>query len=651
MAAVLAEMGRLDESVSVLTEAVEATGNSITILANLAIALERQGHYDASIEFANRVLAVAPDHSGARLTLGLVLLKLGRFQDSVCQYQLLTTAHPENADAFLNLGEALLASDQYAEAVTPYARAIELNAPLIAARVGQGQALAMLERFDEADACFADSARIAPEETSACFRRMAEKTGQRIPPGWQASAREVFLSRRWALQKICDWRFRTDYLQVLGEHAEQLAASGAVAHDPSLGFQSLAASLSAFQRRSLLDGLATGIVAAAGTPVRRRLARQSGPLRIGFLSPDFREHPSAQVHWRQLALHDRQRFQIHAYSLIEERGSGLRQKVVDSVDGFHDISRATAYEAAWRIARDGIDILVDLSGYVDNTRPEILALRPAPIRVAYIASPVSLGKRLVDYRISDYLASPNDDEFTEAIIRLPGTHHIYNDEEAISDQTPTRRECGLPEGGFVFCAFNSGFKIEPEAFSVWMKLLKSLPGSVLWLSDGAATMRDNLRREAVARGIADERIIFAPRLPRAAHLARHACADLFLDTFFCNAHTTAIDALWAGLPVLTRIGDTMASRLAGSVVTAAGLSELVVGTTADYHSLAYRLATMPEMLGRLRQRLVERHDSGQLFNTRQKVRQLERGFEMMWERHTRGEPLASFTVPDDDACG
>jgi predicted O-linked N-acetylglucosamine transferase (SPINDLY family) len=263
--------------------------------------------------------------------------------------------------------------------------------------------------------------------------------------------------------------------------------------------------------------------------------------------------------------------------------------------------------------------------------------------------------RLVDYRISDRIASPDDSEFSEALVRLPGAHFMFNDQQPIAESAPSRQQCGLPDDSFVFCVFNSGFKIEPIVFGVWMELLRRVPHSVLWLRDDAPALKDNLRREAASRGISAERLVFAPWMERTAHLARHACADLFLDTLFCNAHTTATDALWAGLPVLTCAGDTMASRFAASIVTAAGLPELVVDSLDDYLALALRLARHPDELAGLRRRLRASRDELPVFSTASRVRYLEQAFESMWQRHCRGEPPRSFSIETEslrsrDSC-
>lgn len=648
-------MGRLDDAAHLLEEAEQATNDAPSLLANRAILLERMGRNAESIEVARRLLKVAPDNPAALQTLGIVLLKSGRPAEATPHFRQLAALHPEKADAFLNLGESLLASDDYQAACAAYRQSLVRNPDNVAARIGLGQALAMLKDFALANSLFTQARQLDPDGTDACFKRMAQSTDQRILPGWRIKSEETYLSRHWAQQQECDWHNRDDYQQELFRYAQSLGAGESAAYDRSLAFQSLGVPLPAAERRDLLNGIARGIATSIPHPAKRRKLRKPGPLRIGFLSAGVHDHPSAQLHWRHLSLYDRSRFRIHAYSLsranqrTDEASLILRNRVINSVDHFTDLARTTVDEAIWRVSRDSIDILVDLAGFIDDARPEMLMARPAPIRVSYHGSLLSMGNQLIDYKVTDRVASPDEAEFTEALAYLPITHYMYNDAEPIDDRIPSRRECGLPDAGFVFCAFNSAFKIEPEVFGVWMRLLDDLPGSVLWLSDGGNAMRDNLRHEARARGIHPERLIFAPRIGRAAHLARHACADLFLDTFICNAHTTAADALWAGLPVLTRAGNTMASRLAASLITAAGLSELVASSTEDYLALALNLARSTQKLGGLRNRLKAGWEGSRLFATQRRVEHLSKAYEIMWEKHCRGEQPATFEVPDSYA--
>lgn len=278
----------------------------------------------------------------------------------------------------------------------------------------------------------------------------------------------------------------------------------------------------------------------------------------------------------------------------------------------------------------------------------MLALRPAPLRVAYLGLPATMGAELVDYRILDRsTVTPGQEAFwSEKLVFLPQTAFLYNDRETLAAVRPRRHEGGLPEDGFVFCCFNAPYKIEPEVFAVWMRLLAAVPGSVLWLIDGGEAVRRNLQREAAARGIAPARLVFAPRQPRAEHLARHACADLFLDTFYCGAMATAADALWSGLPVLTCEGETMAANQSTSIVRAAGLPELVASGREAYEATALRLATTPDELADLRERLARHRTNCALFDTARRVRELDWAFETMWRRHLAGLPPESFAVPE-----
>jgi predicted O-linked N-acetylglucosamine transferase (SPINDLY family) len=412
--------------------------------------------------------------------------------------------------------------------------------------------------------------------------------------------------------------------------------------------------LTASEQQALARGIAMAAEARAAALPRNSAAadgrdlRAHKKIRLGFITPNFREHPSAKLHWCHLALRDRTRFEVYGYSLRYGEGP-LRQRIVEACDVFRELSELGSQEIATRVAGDGIDILIDLSGHLEHSRPEVLALRPAPLQVSYLGLPATMGAELVDYRITDaYTTQPEEIPFwSEKLVFLPEAFFIYNDLEPISGEVPTRNACGLPVGGFVFCSFNANYKIEPDAFEVWMRLLARVPGSVLWLLDGGEAARRNLRREASVRGISPERLVFAPRLPHAEHLARHACADLFLDTFYCGAHTTAADSLWAGLPVLTCPGKTMAARISASIVRAAGMPELVAADREAYEAAAFRMATQPGELAALREKLARTRKTSPMFDTARRVRELDRAFEIMWQRHLAGLPPESFAVPSE----
>ncbi len=300
-----------------------------------------------------------------------------------------------------------------------------------------------------------------------------------------------------------------------------------------------------------------------------------------------------------------------------------------------------------------MDIAIDLKGYTTDSRPGILRWRPCPVQVNYLGYPGTMGADYIDYLIADPVVIPPGSEpfYSERVVRLPDCYQPNDRQRRIAEATPGRREAGLPENGFVFCCFNNNYKLTPDVFSLWMRLLHRVGGSVLWLLEDNAAAAANLRREAAARGIDPSRLVFAPRADLPDHLARHRLADLFLDTLPVNAHTTASDALWAGLPVLTCVGEAFAGRVAASLLRAAGLPELVTGNLDDYEALALRLATRPEDLAALKRRLEANRLTCPLFDTDRYRRHLETAYATMWERAERGDAPQAFDVPPEAAAG
>jgi protein O-GlcNAc transferase len=315
---------------------------------------------------------------------------------------------------------------------------------------------------------------------------------------------------------------------------------------------------------------------------------------------------------------------------------------------FYDVQHRTDPEIAELMRSLEIDIAVDLNGFTHGARTHVLALRPAPIQVNYLGYPGTMGAKFVDYIIADRVVIPHDQQqfYSENVVYLPHCYQSNDDKREISNVIPSRAEAGLPKDGFVFCAFNKNYKITPRVFDIWMRLLQQIEGSVLWLLEGDASVPGNLRREADARGVAPHRLVYAPRIKLEDHLARHRLADLFLDTLPYNAHTTASDALWAGLPVVTCMGSTFTSRVAGSLLTTIGLPELITHSLADYEALAFQLARDPVRLQRLRTKLVQSRLTTPLFDTVHFARHIEAAYVRMWEIWQRGESPRAFAVPN-----
>jgi protein O-GlcNAc transferase len=344
--------------------------------------------------------------------------------------------------------------------------------------------------------------------------------------------------------------------------------------------------------------------------------------------------------------HDRRRFDVIGYSCGSDDANAIRSRLAGAFDRFVDIRETSDRRAAELIQADAVDILIDLTGYTAYGRTAVLAHRPAPLQASYIGYSGTMGADFIDYIIVDRFLVPPDQQpfFSERLVHLPDCYLCTDDKREVPERTPTRAESGLPEAGFVFCCFNNAFKITPAFFDVWRRLLRAVPGSVLWLLDANPLARANLAREATARGVAPERIVFAPRRPVAEHLARHRLADLFLDTLPYNAHVTTCDALWAGLPVLTCAGHTFAGRVAGSLLHAIGLDELVTPTLDEYEALARRLACEPQLLAQLRARLLQNRQTHALFDTARFTRNIEAAYQQMWETWKAGRPPAAFSV-------
>jgi predicted O-linked N-acetylglucosamine transferase (SPINDLY family) len=377
-----------------------------------------------------------------------------------------------------------------------------------------------------------------------------------------------------------------------------------------------------------------------------RPAVEHGRLRVAYLSGDFREHPMAYQIVELFERHDRARFETCGFCLQPGPESPIRQRVRRSFDHFVEAAERSDREIAALLEKFQIDIAVDLGGYTDGSRTRALLFRPAPIAVSYLGYPGTLGADYIDYIIADPHVIPPESEhfYTEKIARMPDCYYPSDTKDRGEAMPPSRAAAGLPEKGFVFCTFNNICKLTPEIFDIWMRLLSEVEGSVLWLFASHPATRTNLRAEAKARQVAPERLIFADYQEHSRHLARIALADLFLDTLPYNAHTTANDALWAGVPVLTCMGRSFAARVAGSQLTAIGADELITHDLGAYEALALKLALHPDGLAAIRARIAKARDGSALFDMERLCRNLENAYETMWDLHLKGHKPESFSV-------
>lgn len=492
-------------------------------------------------------------------------------------------------------------------ALTFYKKAIGLKPDYSEAYRCYATALVKLKRYEEALANYSRCIELEPEQPYLSGTLLNAK------------------------MHLCDWRnWGSDYKTILQDIAQGRRSA--------LPFDLLTIPSTALQQKRCAAIFMENMFPAADRHwqcVRYTHDR----LRIGYFCGEFYNHATMRLAAGLFEQHDRSRFEIVALSLGRTPQDEMRTRLVNAFDQFHDVWRDSD-EAVTKLARMlEIDIAVDLDGLANNTRPGIFARRLAPLQVNWLAYPVTMGAQFIDYLIADQTLIPeaHRDAYTEKIVYLPNSYQVNDSKRQISEYTPSRAELGLPEQGLVFCNFNSNYKITPDIFHIWMRLLHQVDGSVLWLLEDNPGAAKNLLCEAKQLGISGERLVFAPRINLADHLARHRQADLFLDTFYCNAHTTASDALWAGLPVLTCLGETFAGRVAASLLNAIGLPELITQSPQEYEALALMLATHPTRLSEIKQRLADNRLTHPLFDTARFTRDLEAAYVAMWERYQRGE--------------
>lgn len=659
----------------------------MTLIEALRLALQhyQAGRWKEAVEVCRAILAAVPDQAETRQIWSLAEHAAGQAARAQRLIQQTIALKPELVDAYTNLGVFLQGQTRLGEAVAAQTRAITLNPALPEAYLNRGSALQAQGDRDAAAADYLQAIRLRPDDPQPLNSfGMARREQGRVRESVNAHMRAIALApgmpeayrdlahvlreagvlpmsrdsygRAYRLdprrtetlsyhlfvkQAMCDWAGYDALVERIGAIID--ADAGLV-----LPLATLSVDTSAAQQLRSAQRFYRSAVCAEPAPMLP-LPRPAGDgrLRIAYFSADFHEHATAYLAAELFELHDRKRFHVTAYSYGQDDGSPMRARLVRAFDRFHDVRSVGRDRVAQMVAADGIDILIDLKGYTKQSRLDLLTRRLAPVQVAYLGYPGTIGNGIMDYIVGDRFVTPLEHQpfYSERLVAMPDAYQINDRCRPVAAATPTRAECGLPEDAFVFCAFNTTYKLTPAVFGAWMRLLAQVPGSVLWLFEANDVVTGNLRREAAARGIDPARLIFAPKKPLAEHLARYRIADLFVDTFPYTGHTTTSDALWAGLPVVTMMGDTFASRVAGSLLHAAGVGELATGSPAEYEALALALVADPGRLAALRRRLAETRMEVPLFDSRRFTRHLERAYGIMWEAHVAGQPPRPFAVP------
>jgi protein O-GlcNAc transferase len=645
--------GRNDTAIDILRSAIAFNDKAAELYATLAEALQRAGRLGEALAEYRRALVLEPDNFETIYNCANVLLRLGNRTEALAGYDRALSIRPGFVQAIHNRGNALFELQRFTEALVDYDRALAADPRFVMAWSNRANTLLQLRRYEDALLACDRGVELDPHDVASLsvranvlfeLRRFAEAAEAYdrlldVDPAYPYAFGRAFYCRLLC----CDW---ADYDRTMESIANKVGAGERVV--PPFLFLNMADSPE--RRMQCARTFSRDRHPASADPLWRRERYPHSKIRLGYLSADFRHHPMAYLMVGLFERHDRSRFETMAFSFGPDPQDEFRRRLEGGFDQFIDVRTKGDRELARLVREHEIDIAVDLMGYTNNGRPGILAFRPAPIQVNYIGFAGTLGADYIDYIIADRFIVPDESRrfYTERIAYLPDTYWPTDSTRAIEETTPARSKAGLPETGFVFCCLNQSHKIAPGIFDIWMRLLRQVDGSVLWLVEDNADAARNLRQEAERRGVTASRLIFAPRVKLEEYLARLPLADLLLDTLPFNAHTTASDALWAGLPVVTCAGSSFAARVAGSLLHAIGLPELITDNLADYEALALRLAREPQMLARLRVKLDRNRPNWPLFKTDRFRRHIESAYQTMWERYQRGEPPGDFAVAPID---
>ncbi|MBD2596430.1 TIGR03032 family protein [Nostoc spongiaeforme FACHB-130] len=622
-------LGQTEEAILAYEKVIEINPHHAQAHNNLGILRVDAKDLDEAVKCFTAAIQSKPDYAFAHNNLGLVWQMQSKLPQAATKFREALQINPEYAEAHLNLGIVLEAQNNLEGAIACFRSAIQYKPNYIKALNRLGVVLTMLAMFGQGEV----------NEPKRIFERILE-----MQPG----SAEAFTNLFYLKEMTCDWRSRQSDLTKLWEQTiQELATGERTTLDP---FNSLN---KPWDRKLLLQLAKThgNAIAQQWEQLRQTLNFQhsrylNGRLRIGYLSGDFRAHAMSHLITGIFREHNRSNFEIFAYSTGADDNSEYRNYIANTSEHFKDVASLSIEETAQLIYDDQIHILIDLNGHTAGTRTPVLALKPAPIQVHLMGTPGTIGADFVDYLIADSIVTPPEfaDGFNENIVRLPHSYFFNDNQQVISTNSVKRSQYDLPESSFVFCCFNNHYKVEPTIFDVWMRILANVSGSVLWLIARYPINEANLRREAQARGISGDRLIFAHHEAKAEHLARHQLADLFLDTLYYNAHTGTCDALWAGLPVITCPGETFPSRVAASMLMAVGLPELVTNSLEVYEQLAIHLATYPEKLQQIKQKLAQNRTTYPLFDTPLYTRNLEQAYRTMWEIYASGQPARAITI-------
>ena len=646
-ALVLSELGRQEEAIAAASQALALKPDYALAFFNRGNALGTLGRFNEALGDYRRALELGLRDPALLFAIGHSLAALGRNEEAVGAYERAIMLNPDYIEAIANRGILLKDMGRKPEALAAFARAIALNPDIAQSHNMLGTVLFEMRRFEEAIKSFEKAVALRPDYAKAWlnFGNLWSVAG-RPAAAESAYARALSLDpglpyirclHLHAAMQICDW---TDFSARTQMVLDQIALG-----EPVQAFALLSLPSTPEQQRRCAENFARD-KCPPQPPLYSKAPRKPGRLRIAYVANVFREHAVSLLIAEMLERHDRDEFEIIGIANGLNDNSPARARMIAACEQFHDLRELSDRAIAERMTQLGVDIAIDLDGYTEDARTGIFSYRPAPLQANFLGYPGTLGAPYIDYIIGDGIVTPDAHaaHFSEKIIRLP---HAYQPNSTRPDvPAPTRAEAGLPDNAFVFGCFNNNFKIAPETFDVWMRILSRVEDSVLWLLSANNEARANLSRQARSRGVDPARLVFAPRTDWKNHLARQPLMGLFLDTFIYGAHTTASDALWAGVPIVTMLGKTFPARVAASLVTAAGIPELITTTAEDYEELAVALATDRNRLAALKHQLRDTRTTVPLFDAARFAHNLESAYRRIWAQYESGKEPESFTVQE-----
>lgn len=608
-----------------------------------ALQLHSQGRTHEAEKIFLEILRSDPDDYASLFSMGLIENLRQNHEKALRYFEACQAIKPDVAAVWYNSGIMQQTLKRHEQALTSYNRALELKPDYLEVMLNKGALLVEMQRSKDALLTYEDMLKVAPENEKALYNRgiilthlnlndnaiqTFEKLLEVAPESDYAAGLLCF-----AKMHACDWKNLEPLKKTI---TEGVKAGRRVCK--TLAFTAISDSP---QDNLTCAQTFTRHLFPTGIPVWQGKIYNHAKIRVAYMSPDFREHPVGYLTAGLFEAHDKTRFELYGISLGSNKPSTLRSRIQNTFDRFIDASCLSCDEVTDFLSSNEVDILVDLAGHTADARTEILARRPTPIQINYLGYSSTMGADYIDYIIADPHVIPeaHRDFYAEKVVHLPNSYMPSDDKLNAAEQIPTRREYGLPENGFVFCSFNHDYKISPEVFDIWMRLLKNTPGSVLWLMKLNEAAERNLRREAENRNIASNRLVFASRVEKIEdHLARYRLADLFLDTCPCNAHSTANDALKVGLPIVTCRGHNFAGRVAASLLTTLNMPELITDNLDEYEKVAQQLSSDAAALKSIAGKLQKNLQNSPLYSTATYCRNLEQAYEAMWQRYQQGKP-------------